>query len=405
MRNTLLLRADSVANDAWRWLQLGADGTPQGSIHIGPLESAAGEGAGLRVVVLVPGTECLLTKVRIPGSKRQKLLRAVPYALEDQLSDEVENLHFALGDQDGDGQWPVAVISRAYLESLLATLSGAGLDVQQVIPEVLTIPYNEGDYSVLVCNDVASVRTGASSGYAVDSDNLGIMLAAEPLEEGQSAPVVHMYVNQNSQAPDTTGFGGQVNVESFAADPLGIFAQGLETKPLNLMQGDFSKAGEWGRVLKPWRATAALLLAGILVSLLATGFDYFRLGKESELLQIRIEETFRRAMPGTQRVVNPRVQLQQELDRLQGGASGGGFLSLLGKTGAVLKDVQGVEINGATFRGGRLDLDIRVANLQLLDTIKQSLVSGGGLEVEIQSATTGDDQRVQGRLRIQKVET
>jgi hypothetical protein len=67
--------------------------------------------------------------------------------------------------------------------------------------------------------------------------------------------------------------------------------------------------------------------------------------------------------------------------------------------------VQGVEINGATFRGGRLDLDIRVANLQLLDTIKQSLVSGGGLEVEIQSATTGDDQRVQGRLRIQKVQT
>ncbi|MBT8063156.1 MAG: type II secretion system protein GspL, partial [Gammaproteobacteria bacterium] len=155
MRDTLLLRADSVANDAWRWLRLDAEGTPQGSIHIGPLENAAGEGAGLRVVALVPGTECLLTRVRIPGNKRQKLLRAVPYALEDQLSDEVENLHFALGDRDGDGQWPVAVISRAYLESLLETLSGAGLDVQQVIPEVLAIPYNQGDYSVLVHNDIA----------------------------------------------------------------------------------------------------------------------------------------------------------------------------------------------------------------------------------------------------------
>ena len=105
MRNTLLMRADSVANDAWRWLRLDADGIPQGSIHIGSLHSAAGEGAGQRVVVLVPGTECLLTGVHIPGRNRQKLLRAVPYALEDQLSDEVENLHFALGEQRAEAQF------------------------------------------------------------------------------------------------------------------------------------------------------------------------------------------------------------------------------------------------------------------------------------------------------------
>ena len=148
-----------------------------------------------------------------------------------------------------------------------------------------------------------------------------------------------------------------------------------------------------------------MLLAGVLVSFFVTGIDYYQLSRESEQLQARIEETFRKAMPGTQRVVNPRVQLQQELDRLQGRQSGGGFLVLLGKTGAVLKDVSGVEIGGVSFRAGRLDLDLKVANLQLLDTIKQSLTNTGGLEVEIQSATTGKDQRVQGRLRIQRADT
>jgi hypothetical protein len=97
--------------------------------------------------------------------------------------------------------------------------------------------------------------------------------------------------------------------------------------------------------------------------------------------------------------------MQQELDRLQGGQSGGGFLVLLGKTGAVLKDVSGVEIGGVSFRAGRLDLDIKVDNLQLLDTIKQSLSNAGGLEVEIQSATTDKEQHVQGRLRIQRADT
>ncbi|MGB5261125.1 MAG: type II secretion system protein GspL [Gammaproteobacteria bacterium] len=405
MRNTLLLRADSVPADRWNWLRLGPEGAPVGNIRVGSLQSAANEAAGLRAVVLVPGADCLLTRVRIPGRNRQKLLRAIPYVLEDQLSDEVEQLHFAVGEQTPDEEWPVVVISRNYMATLLEAVAEAGLEVQQVIPETLAIPFNEGEFSVLVSRDIALVRTGTTSGFAVDSDNLGVLLAAQPLEEDQPAPLVHMYVNQDSQVPDTSDYGGQVNVETFAANPLGIFVQGLATRPINLLQGAFSRRGEWSRVLKPWRATAALLLAGVLVSLFVTGFDYFRLSKESEHLQARIEETFRKAMPGTQRVVNPRVQLQQELDRLQGGALGGGFLLLLAKTGAVLKDVSGVEIAGVTFRAGRLDLDIMVSNLQLLDTIKQSLANAGGLEVEIQSATTGNDQRVQSRLRIQRADT
>ena len=54
---------------------------------------------------------------------------------------------------------------------------------------------------------------------------------------------------------------------------------------------------------------------------------------------------------------------------------------------------------------GRLDLDIKVPDLQLLDTLKQSLATAGGLEVEIQSATSDKDQRVQSRLRIQRADT
>ena len=98
--------------------------------------------------------------------------------------------------------------------------------------------------------------------------------------------------------------------------------------------------------------------------------------------------------------------MQQQLDKLQGQqGAGGGFLSLLGQSGAVLKDMDGVEVSGATFRAGRLDVELTVNNLQLLDQLKQSLMESGRLSVEIQSATTGRDQRVQSRLRIVGVGT
>jgi len=399
MRETLLLRADSIAGDDWRWLRLDAEGMPQGGIHAGSIADAAREAEGLRVVVLVAGTDCLLTRVHIPGRNRQKLLRAVPFALEEQLSDEVEQLHFALGEATPDGDWSVAVINRDYMDRLAVVLDPAGMDVQQVTPEVLAVPFMENEISALVIDDIVLVRNGPSSGYAVDSENLDTMLT---IQQAEDAAPVRLMLRPDIQPPVIDDYTGEVIEEYYSDDPLNIFAQGLDSKSINLLQGPYSRSGDWARVWKPWRATAALLLAGILVSLVVMGVDYYRLGRESEQLQAQIEQTFRAALPGTQRVVNPRVQMQQQLDRLQRSSdSGGGFLSLLGKTGSILKDVQGVELGGISFRAGRLDLDLKIPNLQSLDQLKQSLAGSGGLEVEIQSATTDADQRVQSRLRIQ----
>ena len=136
------------------------------------------------------------------------------------------------------------------------------------------------------------------------------------------------------------------------------------------------------------------------------GIDYFRLKSESEQLRTQIEQTFKTAMPETRRIVNPRIQMQQQLDKLQRkSGTAGGFLSLLSQSGEVLKGMQGVQVDGASFRAGRLDVDLKVSNLQLLDQLKQELMKSGRLTVEIQSATTGADQRVQSRLRIAGVGT
>jgi general secretion pathway protein L len=407
MRNTLLLRRDPANPVAWRWLKLDQEGQPQGSIHAGTLTDAAGESAGQRVVVLVSGADALLTRVSIPGSSsRQKLLRAVPYALEEQVSEDVEDLHFAVGVAMEEGAWPVAVISRHVIQDLTEDALEAGLDIQQVIPEVLALPYRGNETSVLVENDVALVRTDQSAGFAVDSDNLGMLLAARMTDEEDTLPPLHLFVPEDSLQPDTAEYVGETRVEPFAGDPLYVFAQGLDGRAINLLQGDFSRSSDWAALLRPWRATAALLVAGIILSNVVMGIDYFRLKSESEQLRTQIEQTFKTAMPETRRIVNPRIQMQQQLDKLQRkSGTGGGFLSLLGQSGDVLRGMQGVQVDGASFRAGRLDVDLKVSNLQLLDQLKQELMKSGRLTVEIQSATTGADQRVQSRLRIAGVGT
>jgi general secretion pathway protein L len=353
MRNMLLLRANLSDDQRWSWLHLDSTGEARGVIRTGSLADAAAEADGLRVLVLMPATDCLLTSVRVPGRNRKKLLQAVPYVLEEQLSDDVEKLHFAIGVGLDDGSWQVAVINKQRMETLMAALAEAGLDVQQVIPEQLAVPLSaEGD-SVLIDHDMAMVRNGMYSGYAVDSDNLGIVLAAGQQEDADTQAVLQLYVEQDA-SPDPADYPAGTRIEHYARDPLSILAQGLDIKAINLLQGEFGKTGEWSRILRPWRATAALLLAGVLISNAVMAVDYYRLGKESDQLKIQIEETFRKAFPETKRLVNPRAQMQQKLDQLQNRqGTGNRFLDLIGQAGVVIKDTKGVEVTGPiTVAGG-----------------------------------------------------
>jgi general secretion pathway protein L len=264
------------------------------------------------------------------------------------------------------------------------------------------IPTAENEITVLLDGEIALVRSGPISGYVADSENLGLLLAAEPHDEDEPLPVLRLLLRDHSQLPNTDAYAADTQLQQFAGDPLVIFALGLDANAINLLQGTFSRTGEWQRMLRPWRATAALLLAGLLVSTVVMGVDYFRLGRESDRLRAEIEDTFRKALPGVTRIVNPQAQLQQQLDKVQKGlGAGGSFLGLLARSGTVFKDVQGMEVQGVTFRAGRLDVDLAVSNLQLLDELKQKLSQGNKLSVDIQSATTAADQRVQSRLRIQ----
>ncbi|NNG12798.1 MAG: hypothetical protein HKM88_06070, partial [Halobacteria archaeon] len=170
---------------------------------------------------------------------------------------------------------------------------------------------------------------------------------------------------------------------------------------IDLLQGAYSRSREWVKLWRPWRITAALLLTGVVLTHAAKGVDYMGLKQQQAELNSRIETVFKEVFPDTRRVVNPRVQMQQQLEQMQRQRGGGSqFITLLARSGEVLRAAGDVDITGASFRAGRLDLDLTVASLQILDELKQTLAARG-LDVEIQSATTEAGQRVKSRLRIQ----
>lgn len=409
MRKTLFLRLTEPAGDSACWAALDPEGLTHGAREGEPLAQIAQAAVGRRVIALAPGTEAILTHVNIPSQNRRRIAQALPYALEDRLAEDIDTLHFAAGQRAADGELAVAVAARARMDDWVNALQDAQIYPDAVLPETLAVPYEPDGWGMLVAPDIALVRTGVQSGFATEPDNLAAMIAVA-LQEHPTPParvrIVPCAEDLDLQPILDTlaAVGIETNVESCAGGLLGSLARGFRDEhTINLLQGEYSRREQVGKLWRPWRPAAALLLSWLLLQGISDIVEYRQVVQEKQVLSERIEQTFREAFPDVRRIVDPKVQMERGLAELSGKASGGaGFLSLLERAGGVLKDTPGLELNGANYRDGNLDLDLVVNDLQVLDQLKQRLSGVGGIEAQIQSAAA-NDKKVRSRLRIRSV--
>jgi general secretion pathway protein L len=336
-----------------------------------------------------------LYEARVPGRNRQRVLRAIPFALEEQLAGDVETLHFALGTSLGGDRYPVAVVDRQRMDAWMAQLREQGISAHQWVPDTLALPRSEG-WSLLPEADTVLVRSGDYSGFACDLDNLAVLVSM---------------LDARDQLPETARvFGSEmlevegvdVELDDSRLQPLDTLARGWFAGPvIDLLQGAYSRREEWGRLLRPWKATAAMLVAALVLVSVSTGLNYYHLARQKEMLATDIQALYKQTFPQARRIVNPRVQMEQQLKQLQRRSGGGAdFLGMFAETANSVRTAKGITVKGASYRDGRLDIDLLADNLQLLDSLKQALVSGGSLDAEIQSATANDTQKINSRIRI-----
>lgn len=396
MADTLLIRLAPAQQGIRDWMLLDAEGQVKTPVQAGAPATAVVAGAR-RVVALVPGEDVGLYEARVPGRNRQRVLRAIPFALEEQLASDVDELHFALGETLGDDRYPVAVVARRQMDDWAAQLQEAGISAHQWVPETLALPHVAG-WSVLPDGERVLVRSGEFSGFGCEADNLSVMVSL--LAGGDHLPEKARVFG--AAALDIVGI--ETERDDSQVQALDILARGWSEGPvIDLLQGPYSRREEWGRLLRPWKATAALFLAAILLGGVATGIDYYRLTGQEAQLSADIEALYRQTFPNARRIVNPRAQMEQQLKQLQRRAGGGqtDFLGMFAETASVVRTAKGIAVQGASYRDGRLDLDLQADNLQLLDTLKQELVKSGRMRAEIQSATTDANQKVKSRIRIE----
>lgn len=393
------------------WLALDEHGNRIGAIQSGELDTLAPHTAGRRVVVLVPGAAITLTGATLPSQNAQKIAQALPYALEEHLAEDVDNLHFVAGPVRPGGGRAVAVVARARMDEWLAALAAADIKVDVLLPETFAVAALPGRWHAALEADRGLVRTGPAGGFATDKDLIETLVAlkidALADAERPEALVIQAADPADPAVAALTAACAAAGVAVPAVDELpggtalsGVGAGIAAMSGFNLLQGAYRPRRGWEQGWRRWRLAAALAIAWLVLAAAWQGIDYYRLHQRDVQLRQAVTAVFHRALPNTHRLVNARAQMAARLNELRGaGGTKSPLLSMLNALGTGLKAAGAADLKSLSYHNEVLDLQLTVPDVKTLDDLRGRLAAATQLAVAIESANAAG-KSVDGRLRI-----
>ncbi len=405
MTETLLLRMPDADRPA-SWLVVDAFGNRMGQVQTGTLMEAAPFAAGRRLRVCVPGSAVMLLHADIPSNNAQKILQAVPFALEDRLAEDVDTLHFAVGAREAHG-YPVAVVTRACMQQWLNDLAAVDLAPAELLPDVLALPVRE--HTLIVAPDERQMLARFPDGVAVIAETSLMPLMLErhlsvlPATENCTHALV--YASDDALAPEVREVLTTRQLE-IAYRPANDGAIALmattvrDSRAINLLQGEFGPRGGTIENWRRWRSAVWLLAALCAMFVVQQAVSEFRLRHEATRLDNQVTALFHQALPNVTHMVDPQAQMQQRLNQLTGGAANSeGLLAMLTAVGNALQSQSSVQLQSFSYHDGSLQLQVQAGSIDALDTVKNLLAKDPAFHVDMDSVSSSAGQTT-GRLTL-----
>lgn len=398
MVDTLYLRLRHVTTDALtEYCVAGADARLSWDVRLAPLSDVLIQARGCRLVVLVPTDDVRLESLPLPVKQSAKAAQAARYALEDALAEDVDDLHFAVGPRQANGDYPIAIVNRDRFAAWRQLLADAGLQPQQMIPEGLLLASPDGEvWHALAEPGRITVRHQPWGLFCGTADDLDVLLdLADPDRQHRLRLLI-----SGEAGRDYTALSRPVELRSgFTSGLAALLPQLPGASLINLLQGEYAPQSDYQRLWRPWQWPAALAAALVLMVGAQLAVEGARMGGDVQTQQAANEARFRQLFPAETRIVDLAAQAEQQLALSRQQDGGGGVLQLLSSLNAALSGVEGLTLQGFQYREQALFVSLSGSSLQQLEALQSRFGGNAEVRVEVQSANAGSDG-VQIRLKL-----
>jgi general secretion pathway protein L len=369
-------------------------------LFVGDAQRVAEAAESSILVQVAPAQMISLRSVGFDPSESKMLHQTIPYALEDELVDDVDTLHFAFG-KASKNNIPLVIVKRELLQQWLQDSREQGLEIQQVVDELQLLPVSENSWVLLVDEQRWLVRDASGYGFAMEAEIASVALQLM-LDEAEQLPekiVVYCSAQDkvavNRQLPELLRGIAEWSEQEYWE----TLAEGFNAnKPIDLLQGDFAPSLPWKKWWQQWKWVVVILGAVILLKLV-TGFAEIQL-LEARNIELRgeIEKSYRSVVPKGA-VLDPERQLRRKVNNMKG-SSGEGFVSEFNRVAMVLAKIEGLQLQSLNYTAKNSEIRVSVLanDFDAVETARSNLEQVG-LKAEL-TGSSNEGGKTRARLRI-----
>lgn len=342
MNDSCVLFLPSSGEQSYRWLRVAG-----GAI------SARGEGVPtfdaqldeVTRIAVVPAEEVTLHWAVLPDRSTAQAVAAARLLVAEASATPLDQLHVAVGHEEGGAERPIGVISRDRMQGWLAALAGQGIDPAAMIPAPMLLPRPDQGF---VRGDLGGERVvrGPTTGFADEP-------LLTPLITGGEIPV-------------------QLDRDAMEAAILAAIA----APPLDLRQGIYARKRRRGIDWSLVRRLAWLGVAILSVSLAISLIEIAKYSIAADMLEQRADVLARQGLPRGETVNDADRQLDARLARLRG--AGMGFSTTAAAVFAAIRAVPGTELHALSFDpGGALRVTLNAQGEGQVTDVKSRIEAQG----------------------------
>ncbi|GEM_PF-2736268 len=368
---------------------------------------------GSDIYVFVPGSDVFLTEVKLPKLSQSQLIKAIPYALEEYLAEDIADLHFAIGGNAKDNIFSLAVVSRKKMDEWKSRLNiffkSQSPYLKTLVPVTLALPWKPEQWTVFIDDNKALVRTGWQSGFGVELNELWITLGLLLKQINNLLPKVIVIIGEVEIPSNEASVLKQLNV-SLQLEPhqdlMTLMAASVgESSAINLLQGPYKVSHYYAKSKLYYRSAVILAVMCLLVLTIGSILQFSILNYRENVLHKKIVASFNQVFPDVktvdERAMKKRVE--QTLQSLKNANSGNIFLRIASNVAPIISRAEGVSVLGLEFAANRLTLQLEANNFELLDNLGLVLKKQG-YKIELLEAVKSSN-RIQAHLVIQEMKS
>lgn len=335
-----------------------------------------------RWLLILPGDQVITRRLTLAENERRLYKKLAPYQLEEDIIEDVDELHFVYGEL-GDDWVNLAYTRRDQLEVALAAFHARELAVTHILSAADLLPATQPGCWALFSD-------GEQLAYRLAPQLFGSIRLAYATAFLQSAArsakpeQIRLYASRGeamdqllSLMPE--GLADKVVFKSLLEDPLAAD----EPQVLNLAVAPFFPRMPLARWFERIQLPLIAAACAVVLHLGLTLTEWQLLRGQTEDLKVAITERYRAAVPNGA-ISDPLKQLRNQVSRLGGQSSGSNALFILSQSVPVLVEQPGVEVKNLQFLNDAQELRLTVQAPALSDIeamSNQLKTKGFGAEV------------------------